>query len=50
MGWLDIFTAPGLALRLLVAVVHVSVTVTHAESDAAEVPTRCLPSAWQEAA
>ncbi len=50
MGWLDIFTASGLSLRLLVAVVHVSATVKHAESEAAEVPTRCLPSAWQKAA
>ena len=50
MGWLDIFTAPGLSLRLLVAVVHVSATVKHAEAEAAEVPTRCLPSACQKAA
>ena len=50
MAWLDIFTAPGLSLRLLVAVVHVSATVKHAESEAAEVPTRCLPSACQKAA
>jgi hypothetical protein len=50
MGWLDIFTVPGLSLRLLVAVVHVSATVTHAESEAAEVPTRCLPWACQKAA
>ena len=48
MGWLDIFTAPGLSLRLLVAVVHVSVTVKHAESEAAGVTTRCPPSAWQK--
>ena len=50
MGWLDIFAAPGLSLRLLVALVHVSVTAKHAESEAAEVPTRCPPSAWQKAA
>ena len=50
IGWLDIFTAPGLSLRLLVAVVHLCVTVKHAQSEAVEVPTRYLPSAWQKAA
>ena len=49
MGWLDIFTAPGLSLRLLVAVVHVSVTVKPAQAEAAKLPTRSLSSAWQKA-
>ena len=46
----DIFTAYGLTLRVLVALVHVSVTVQLTESDAAELPTRCLPSARKQAA
>ena len=50
MSWSDIFTAPGLSLRFLVAVVRVSVTVQPTESDAAELATRCSPSARTQAA
>ena len=50
MSWSDIFTAPGLSLRLLVAVVRVSVTVQPTESNAADVPTPCSPLALPQAA
>ena len=46
----DIFTACGPPLRVSVAVVHVAVTVQPTESDAAELPTRCSPEAWKQAA
>ena len=46
----DIFTAGGLTRRILVAVVHVSVTVQPTESDEAELSTRCSPSARRQAA
>ena len=36
LAWSDIFTACGLTLRVLVALVHVSVTVQLTESDAAD--------------
>ncbi len=46
----DIFTAGGLTRRIVVAVVHVSVTVQPTESDAVELSTRCSPSARRQAA
>ena len=36
LAWSDIFTACSLTLRILVALVHVSVTVQLTDSDAAE--------------
>ena len=50
LAWSDIFSAHGLTLRVVVAVVHASVTVQLTESDAAELPTRCSPSAGRQAA
>ena len=50
LAWSEIFTACGLTLRVFATVVHVSVTVQAAESDAAELPTRCSPLARQQAA
>ena len=50
LAWSDVFTACGLTLRVVVALVHVAVTVQPRESDAAELPTRCSPSALTQAA
>ena len=50
LAWSDIVTACGLTLRVLVALVHVAVTVQPTDSDAAELPTRCSPSARKQAA
>ncbi len=50
LAWSDIFTACGLTLRVLVALVHVSVTVEPTDPDAAELPTRCSPFARKQAA
>ena len=50
LAWSDVFTACGLPLRVVVALVHVAVTVQPTESDAAELPTRCSPSALTQAA
>ena len=50
LNWSDIFTAPGLSLRILVAVVRVPVTVQLIETGTAELPTRCSPSALKQAA
>ena len=46
----DIFTAGGLTRRIVMAVVHVSVTVKRTECDEAELSTHCSPSAWKQAA
>ena len=50
LAWSDVFTACGLPLRVVVALVHVAVTVQPTESDAAELPTRCSPSDLTQAA
>ena len=50
LAWSDVFTACDLPLRVVVALVHVAVTVQPTESDAAELPTRCSPSALTQAA
>ena len=50
LSWRDIFTAPGLSLRLLVAVVRVSVIVQPTESDTAEFPTLSWPHEQRTAA
>ncbi len=50
LAWSDVFTACGLTLRVVVALVHVAVTVQPTESDTAELPTRCSPSALTQAA
>ena len=50
LAWSDVFTACGLPLRVVVALVHVAVTGQPTESDAAELPTRCSPSALTQAA
>ena len=50
LAWSAVFTACGLPLRVVVALVHVAVTVQPTESDAAELPTRCSPSALTQAA
>ena len=50
LAWSDIFTAGGLTLSVFVAIVHVSVTVQLTESAAAELSTRCSPSARKQAA
>ena len=50
LAWSDVFTACGLTLRVVVVLVHVAVTVQPTESDAAELPTRCSPSALKQAA
>ncbi len=50
LAWSDIFTACGLILRVVVAVLRVSVTVEPTESDAAALPSRCSPSARKQAA
>ena len=46
----DIFTVGGLTRRIVMAVMHVSVTVQRRESDEAELSTHCSPSAWKQAA
>ena len=50
LAWSDIFSAHGLTLRVVVAVVHASVTVQLTESDAADLPTRWSPLARKRAA
>ena len=50
LAWSDIFTACSLTLRILVALVHVSVTVQLTDSDAAQLPTGCSPSVGKQAA
>ena len=50
LAWSDIFTACSLTLRILVALVHVSVTVQLTDSDTAERPTGCSPSLGKQAA
>ena len=50
LAWSDIFSAGGLTLSVFVAIVHVSVTVQLTESAAAELSTRCSPSARKQAA
>ena len=46
----DIFTAGGLTLRVLIAIVLHAVAGQPTESDVVELPTRCSPSARQKAA
>lgn len=50
LSFRDIFTARGLSLRLLVAVVRVSVTIHLTESDAAQLPTFSRPPDQRTAA
>ena len=50
LAWSDIFPACSLTLRILVALVHVSVTVQLTDPDAAELPTGCSPSFGKQAA
>jgi len=50
LTWSDIFTARGIALRVRVAIVHVSVAVQPTESDAAELPTLSWPHDQRTAA
>ena len=50
LAWSDIFTARGLTLRVLVALVRVSVTVQPTESDLGELPMGYSTSARKQAA
>jgi len=50
LAFRNIFTARGLTLRVLVAVVQISVTVQPTAPDAAELPSRIAPSGWKMAA
>ena len=50
MNWSDIFTARGLSLRVLVAVVRIPVTVQLIETGAAELPTFSWPHEQRTAA
>ena len=50
LNWSDIFTAPGLSLRILVAVVRIPVTVQLIETGPAELPTFSWPHEQRTAA
>ncbi len=50
LNWSDIFTAPGLSLRMLVVVVRIPVIVQRRETDAAELPTFLWPHEQRTAA
>ena len=50
LDWSDIFTAPGLSLRILVAVVRIPVTVQLMDTGAAELPTFSWPPEQRTAA
>ena len=50
LHWSDIFTAPGLSLRILVAVVRFPVTVQIIETGTAELPTFSWPHEQRTAA
>ena len=49
LAWCDIFSVGGPTVVVVTVVVDVSVTVRLAESHAAALPTRCVPSARLEA-
>ena len=50
LTWSDIFTAPGLSLRMCVAVVRIPVIVQRRDTGAAELPTFLWPHEQRTAA